>query len=529
MDISLSEALRDYEDESVALNACDELNLARVETRLMARFAPAPRRERKPRRVWRKLCLAAAAMLALSAAAFAAYHHFALEDAFIEPLRSALRENVREQQQLQEISLNGLADSPEAKAYVEWVSFQSQWLEHNEGWFENYGFGDDYFDALGEESLLYQAYAPAQQAKLEEIMERYDLAPHTARYDYTALNQLSQALGRADIFPASYANAEGYLYEDGSFCLRIDAEQGGPEASLVLFVAARGSFTMISNNLRAGYETWDYTTADGCAVTMVKNGGGSLNSLALMDLSGCFVSLSAGGEGVDKPFMEALVEDIDWAALGALYATETARAALKESVAAFAENPAWPQTELTAAQLESEAALALAQVQVPAMLGNYHPIALPEGYALKSEQIPPYPATIEFADGSAAQLYSVSRVYGLVQEDASDGDERRGDVCLDYELCRALPQGEREGENLNDRRFAALYAAAEANGEVISELQSVTAAGREGFRYVFNGVERNLVWLDSHRNLVFRLSAPAEDFTDEDLLALAASVDAAIE
>lgn len=223
------------------------------------------------------------------------------------------------------ISLQGLSDSPEAKACVEWNAFY--WDYDKDGTIlSQIGNGPTGVDKKYE---AYNCYTQEMADKVEEIREKYQLSLLTGLETADTYDELLGKSGFGDIRRASeqvvHSVSGGYFYEDGTF--GVDAEamihtgQGSACKTDYQFSRAmKGTFSPIELNVEDvdAYEQWEYTTESGETVLLAKS---SFKALIFLDQEKCFITVNVLGDLVGGTFdisneaLEALADSFDFAAV----------------------------------------------------------------------------------------------------------------------------------------------------------------------------------------------------------------------
>ena len=445
-----------------------------IENEVKKQAGALPRR-RPARKLGRMLLVAAAIVLALSAAAMAVYQ-YTIRDTVAAVPDFQNPSNIRT-----ELSLNGFADSPEYQAYVEWVTWDRVWKEENKNWFSEQGVDDSYYETPENYAHLYDAYAAEQGAKLDEIMEKYGLTSHTDMEAFYTESQLCAALGVKDFLGDSFDIRGDYLYEDGAFKAAGTFSADGEEAWISIVNAAKGSITMIASSLPEEYEEWSYTAASGQEVILA---AAEDSAWMVADLPGAYVTVFLNAP-LEKAEVEALVDEIDLDILAARFDGSVSR---EESAAMLA---AWRQARESAAttdNMDGDAELALA------VLGNFYLADTPEGSFLfrTSGYIP------EIWEGNGESRFSGRQTY----------DGGIGIINLSWYSL--------DGEDTNLEE----YLKSSCPIQDYKTVEACTVQGYEGRAIQFNaGDPWQIFWLDTERGLIFEVSSPYEDMAQAIALA----------
>ena len=136
----------------------------------------------------------------------------------------------------QDLSLNGMLDSEEARAYSEWTEYRD-------------AYADDYLAARGSEpfdmawaeespelygaAALYGALDRSSAETLLKIAARYGLTIHTRALRFSSSGNFLRAAGAAP-FAGGAAEHGGLVYEDGSYAADLALPLGEEEHALTL-------------------------------------------------------------------------------------------------------------------------------------------------------------------------------------------------------------------------------------------------------------------------------------------------------
>ena len=227
------------------------------------------------------------------------------------------------EKEMETISMQGLSDSPEYKAYQEYKAF-----------YDDYMLNDWETDEPGtpdEETRAYQdvysnIFNNTLSAKLREICEKYGLKTRSMMYESADLEQLADILSVKSIL-----EGEGYpeflvytVYDDGSIQLQTEWYPGGdtedPDdlCAVLLRRSVKGYFSDGAFIFEAEDTPveWAYTTARGDEVSMVLAGS---RGYVMHDGEGAFViaQLSDGsGEDLAAGELERFADTISFGELG---------------------------------------------------------------------------------------------------------------------------------------------------------------------------------------------------------------------
>lgn len=214
------------------------------------------------------------------------------------------------------ISMQGYADTPEAKACVEWQSFYTDYTAAH-------SFGNDIYDEGGKYQC-YGVYDDTMAAKLDEIVAKYGLELHKEMTDLEGTGDLISEVGPTFLGEGNTAYW-GYRYDDGTFSFEGAAQQEGYGLLDYQFrYTKKGIFDeMILNvgNLE-DYNEWDYETAGGVALKLALGPQRSF-IWAETEEGFLFVNVLTGAEGEDtfssgpigRVHLEELAELFDFSLL----------------------------------------------------------------------------------------------------------------------------------------------------------------------------------------------------------------------
>lgn len=416
-----------------------------------------------------------------------------------------------------DMSINGPADSPEARAALAWSEWNEAWREENADLLAAHE-DDVAWRETPEHYAYYSADFREQAEKLDEIAAEYGLELHTLCANYGTEEELCEVLGIGDIWRDDFLMSDGRVYEDGSFA--FDGYRDG-EKYTMMWLAVDGTVHTFAHTLPAEYEEWSYVTADGVQVAL---------AIAEFDYSASHMyetvknawlvarleeaTLSVGFAGVEsRAELEACAEQINFAELSALYAEDADRSHI---ASAAEEQQAAYRTMIGAgiAEIMQEEALEQAALEayrsryteeewdeiICGELGDY---ALPEtleGHHLERRSLTYGPTA-----------HGVTYVYYAdeIQEDGKYGGE-----AYSFSYCRYWSDDTQEESTT---RAWVDY----ESGEVlnIGGYDVCISGGDMGCGYL-------LTWYDAERELVFRISDMHKlnepgIFTREQMLGLA--------
>jgi hypothetical protein len=482
MNYRISDLMDGYADDEIHLEEKNITSAEKIKALTMNRLPRPTTPLRRGRKLGRVLLAAALVVLILTATAFAVYQ-YSMKDTVMESMPDLVLTAEQTLTSRNEMSLNGFSDSPEYQAYVEWETWLRTWESENLTWFSDHGVDDSWHETPDNYCDYYGAYTQEQGEKLEAILDKYGLTPHTALYTFNTESQLCAALGMDDLFGDDVATCEGYLYDDGSFNAQGTLTVTGQQTWVTMIVAVHGSFTRITYGMPETYEEWSYTTASGREVLLAVT---EEYSWMVVNLDGCFVHVELE-DITEKDQVEALVEQIDLEELNTCFATASARQQTKDTILA------WQDDRLTAVQTDNANDAAEIVLDV---LGNYYLADRPEGYALQE--------TAAYVPGERREdeTFSVTHEYGPIT------------------LCyRTLKSGETALEHTDPAELNAMGFA--ETDDTVNGYDAIVTEYNQGTDGRFYSVS----WLDTDRELVFTVEG-AWSMTKEEVIALAESVTA---
>ena len=273
-----------------------------------------------PARTFVALTAIVALMAAMTASAVA-FNLFGLRDLAF-PEKSTLHVPVvdgetgeveYDDRQVDMISLQGYADTPENQACMEWDQFYWDYTADRT-------FGNDIYDEGGKYSL-YSVYDDTMAAKMDEIVAKYGLKLHQSMEDVPGREAWLERFG-PDFLAEGNMGYYGYAYDDGTCAFDGDAAIDGYGSVEYQFHYARKGYldTMALNvgNL-ADYENWDYQAQNGVSVKLAL---GPDRSFIWADLEEgfLFVNVLTGTGGdetfssgtIDRRGLEALADSFDF-------------------------------------------------------------------------------------------------------------------------------------------------------------------------------------------------------------------------
>ena len=275
-------------------------------------------KKRRPRGLWKRTAVLAAAIAALLCCALTAYavYQYSLGDLSVgkhevhypnDPSDPSLGQHP---EMVEMITLAGFQGSPEYQAAMEWLDYTEHYDIVNGG------------TPLGGESAHYAEYNVCTREAalaLEAIADKYGLK--LARDSWVAENRelMIQELG-SDFFPGIERAGGGYILDSGTFHVESEIPmENGDWLDFQFGFTAKGyvdDVILVIGDM-ALYEQWQYQTNSGVTVLMALSGH---KGLVYADLAHGFVLinvLEGTDTGATKADLEQLADGIDWVGLNA--------------------------------------------------------------------------------------------------------------------------------------------------------------------------------------------------------------------
>ncbi len=224
-----------------------------------------------------------------------------------------------QEQEVDMISLQGMAGSPEHMAAMEWQEF-----------LENYDTDGKILQEVGnaatgfeEEYGEYLCYTQEMADKIDEICEKYQLTKLNGFAESDSYEDLCAKTGSGDFFGSSenifvtYGNA--FYYADGTFLLEGTAAVTGENACVTDCQISRdrkGTFngTMLNVGDMDDYRQWEYETKNGVTVLLANSDHKGLiiaeteKSFVVVNLLG---DISGNSYDVSDEALEMLADTFD--------------------------------------------------------------------------------------------------------------------------------------------------------------------------------------------------------------------------
>lgn len=335
MKINISEWMDNYDAAAYPMRESHDVSADRVAALTMQKLGlelPEAAPRRSGRRLGRGLLIAAAVAALLVGTALAVYR-YTLRDAAIEdvPTMDSELYSWKAGETETRLSLSGFYDSPEYQAQVEWMEWDQAWREaHPDPWKE-LGVDDSYYETPVN-YLMYGADFAEQGEKLDEIMAKYGLTLLDISQEVRSESELCRALGAENILADGWDMYGDYFFGNGTFKIWGDTVLNGKLVDFTAWNAVKGSFLMVTGLIPEDYTEWNYTTEAGYELILMTDTLRERTTL-IAPLDGCTVTATLATD--DTQAAEDFAEAIDLSALDALFATDSARAAVVKSIAAY--------------------------------------------------------------------------------------------------------------------------------------------------------------------------------------------------
>ena len=511
----------DLEDPGFSVERIKELTMAKISA------ASTNKPIRHIHKLGRTLLIAATISLAFIATALAVYR-FTMRDVTIgDPytLDTTVSEaKTYEQTERVDISMNGLADSPEYQAYVEWTAWNEAWWEAHSGIFDELGVDDSYYETPDNYAWFYEAFFSEQAEALDELTEKYGLSLHTTRSWGSSEEEMCQLLGVDDLFSDDLQASIEYIYEDGSF--RADGSMGD-FLDMTMFFSVKGSFTMIGGSIPTDCESWDYTTADGTDVLLViaqmPNPWGSSDmwqrGAIFAELDGAYATVGFSS-GADRESLEKWADGICFSNLNKRFVPGADTSSIAAGVAELRERQLAEAQERMLAEIAPYSSYEEMVEAVYAELGEYD-IEIPDGWqpVLREAYNKERETPVWDRDNSGVCW---ARTYKNYSDFAFGSIGLMCVRCYDKTDMTTV-------RNAEEFPLAAAYFTQESESA-----EKCTVNGHEALlTWAFDGSIHRVTWYDTDRELIFSLfeandiyqdGEAGTQLTDEELLALAESV-----
>ena len=221
-----------------------------------------------------------------------------------------------------ELSIMGNTDSPEYKAWEEWMNYQEEYDARGKQLRGE--ITEDKKNPPEAPYIFYDAVTPEMQERLDEISEKYKLTLHTEVKAYADQTGLYSILETEDFLDKAY-DVSGYIYEDGTFTAEGYLSPAEGEHYYSMFVQPSGSFTAISEPLYdpEELEEWAYRTEDGSEVTLVYGPRACyiLAGTGKASFTGFWHTIAEDGKtSLDRESLEKLADGIRFSVLAERFA-----------------------------------------------------------------------------------------------------------------------------------------------------------------------------------------------------------------
>lgn len=540
MELLISELMEDYIDNDFypANFAVPDVSVERIRQLTVKKLRSAQAVPFKRSHKLGRTLLIAAAITALLALTVFAVYQIAFRDVLVgEPYGT---ENVQGEAAIQpwervDVSVNGIAGSPEYQAYAEWTEWNDAWWAENPDPWTPLGVDDTYFETAENYAWIYQAWFTEQADKLDEITAKYGLTLHTLSTPVNTEEELCELLGVDDIWQNEFSTDHGTVFENGAFALSTALEE---DMYVYLNVNADGSFSTLAMSIVPEYREWSYVTADGTAVTLAMADSSAypdtvadpINAFLVTRFEEAAITVSFTGIETQAE-AEAAADRLNLAGLSTLFASDADRsgipAAVAEYKAAYEAERAQANAEMEQAAAQMQAELAQYDAQhsqeewnalILKELGDYElPVTLPEQYLMRR-------VIINAPSSKAVSGYpeETPNEYGVTYYYADELDEQ-SDPTYIFRYTRQWTD-----ESHTESVTRELFEAEKAKANELGALESVRIGDQEVYISTEPYVGTNIQWYDEARDLHFtiadmhKLNDP-DIFPEEQMLALAAN------
>ena len=219
------------------------------------------------------------------------------------------------------ISLQGFEGSKNYEAFQEWQTFLDSYDQDRSILYVS----NDFYLECPEAYHSYGCYSWEMVDKIQEICEKYDLAPLGKPWVYRRAENLFEAVGIETVFSGTATPEEspftGYCYSDGTIQMSGDITLTGQWNYTVgysLRSVQKTSFDGVYSSVGdlATYDQWEYTRKDGTTVLLALQDEGRV----IVDREDSFVVVTAFGTPGDvyapiphdRGFVEAFCEAFDF-------------------------------------------------------------------------------------------------------------------------------------------------------------------------------------------------------------------------
>ncbi len=513
MKINISEWMDNYDAAAYPMRERRSVNTDRVAALTMQKLGLEPS-EAAPRRSGRRLgrsLLIAAAVAALLIGTALAVYRYTLRDAAIEnvPTMDSELYSWKAGETETRLSRNGFSDSPEYQAQVEWMEWNQAWREaHPEPW-KALGVDDSYYETPVN-YLQYGADFAEQGEKLDEIVAKYGLTLLDISQEVRSESELCRALGAENILADGWDMYGDYFYGNGTFKIWGDTVLNGKLVDFTVVNAVKGSFLMLTGRIPEDYTEWSYTTKAGYALILMTDTLRERTTL-IAPLDGCTVTATLHTD--DTQAAEAFAEAIDLAALDALFATDSARAAVVQSIAAY-EPPDETESDTLGDTPEERFQN---NIKPLSRVFDYYDISgIIEKQALS--ELGNYDITAVSVEPEDTHIYGER---DTMYEYYWDGPATRSLFCKNYSEQGAESLLLR-WQRFDDGRTAEAFAVDKRYDGKYGEVTDCTLGGCDAYIAKAYGTCR-VKWYDAERDLLFELADSR--LTGDELIAMAESVE----
>jgi len=514
----------DYGDEIVIVAEQEDLfDPARIKELTMEKINTKTMKKARP--VGRTLLIAAIVSVVLVGSVFAV-RQLSIKDAQIsEPYVTdgLVGEAALYPWERVDLAANGLADSPETKAYLEWTEWNDAWWAENPDPWSELGVDDTWHETPQNYVWYYNACFEEQGEKLDEIAQKYGLDLHQIRAMCFGEEELCSVLGLDKIWCEEVAVWDIYVYEDGAFKMDGYMDESN-QKHFVMSLTADGTIPMYSGHILSDYEEWNYVTADGVSVVLaLADFDYSSRALTLVSNARLMVRLDEATISLDiagvesRTELENYAEWINYGELGRVFSFDTDRSYIYAAVETQNE---YAQMKMEEGRAEAEALDAALQAEVDAYIAQH---TEEEWDMILRETLGDYelPETLEgyhLSERSDTHIpFAHSVMYKYTSETGDEVD------AYGFSYGRHWSE-EGTGESVTRESFENLFNGPLADGQY----KQVVIGDCTVYVTDIPGCGHNVNWYDEERDLEFSifdwhiLNHP-DIFTEAEMLGLAES------
>ena len=480
---------------------------------------------RKVKPLLRALLIAAIIALLLMGSAFAVWQLSIRDSQISEPYgtEGLIGEAALHPWERVDLAVNGLADSPETKAYLEWTEWNEAWWAENPDPWSELGVDDTWHETPQNYVWYYNACFEEQGEKLEEIAQKYGLDLHQIRAMCFGEEDLCSVLGLDKIWCEEVAVSDIYVYEDGAFAMDGYMDESY-QKHFAMSLTVDGTIPLYSGHIPSDYEEWNYVTADGVSVVLaLADFDYSSRALTLVSNARLMVRLGEATISLDiagvesRTELENYAEWINYGELGRVFSSETDRSYIYAAVETQNE---YAQMKMEEGRAEAEALDAALQAEVDAYIARH---TEEEWDVIIRETLGDYelPETLEgyhLSERSDTHIpFAHSVMYTYINETGDKMD------AYSFSYCRYWAE-EGNIKSVTRETFESNFNGPMAEGKY----KQVVIGDYTVYVTDIPGVGHSVYWYDEARDLEFsifgwHILGDSDAFTEEEMLGLADS------